>query len=98
MEAIRGAAEASGPEAPDQPPRTLDLHRRPTLAYSAEAAGGCGNVFVYGWTADRGEVIAVRVDKNVLQMSTGGTFDLARQLVGLDVQLHIYARARASFP
>jgi hypothetical protein len=85
-------------EAADQPPRTLDLHRRPGLAYSAEAAGGCGNVFVYGWTADRGEVIAVRVDKNVLQMSTGGTFDLARPLVGLDVQLHIYARARASFP
>ena len=50
-------------EAPDQPPRTLDLHRRPSLAYSADAAGGCGNVFVYGWTADRGEVIAVRVDK-----------------------------------
>jgi len=40
-------------------------------------------VFVYGWTADRGEVIAVRVDKNLLQMSTGGTFDLAKQLVGL---------------
>lgn len=88
----------AGQEAPDQPPRTLDLHRRPSLAYSAEAAGGCGNVFVYGWTADRGEVIAVRVDKNLLQMSTGGTFDLAKQLVGLDVQVHIYGRARASFP
>ena len=85
-------------DAQGQPPPTLDLHRRPSLAYSAEAAGGCGNVIVYGWTADRGEVIAVRVDKNLLQMSTGGTFDLARQLVGLDVQVHIYARPRRSFP
>ena len=83
-------------DAPEQPPRTLDVHRRPSLAYSAEAAGGCGNVFVYGWTADRAEVIAVRVDKNLL--STSATFDLARQLAGLDVQVHVYARARPSFP
>src|SRR5262249_51258239 len=50
----------------------------------------------YGWTADRAEVIAVRADKNLL--STGGTLDLARQLAGVDVQVHVYGRARPSFP
>jgi hypothetical protein len=80
------------------PKRVLDVHRRPSLAYSADGADGCGNAFVYGWTADRTEAISVRADKELLQISTGGTFDLATQTVGLDVRLHVYERAMRSSP
>lgn len=78
---------------PRPPPQPLDEHRRPSLAYSAEAAGGCGNVFVYGWGADRSEVITVRADRELLQTPTGGTLDLAKQIVGLEVRIHLYPRA-----
>lgn len=77
-------------------PRILDVYRRPALAYPA--ADGCGQVFVYGWTPDRTEVLAVRADKAVLQLAAGGTFDLATQAAGLDVSLHVYDRAMPSFP
>ena len=80
------------------PKRVVDVHRRPSLAYSADASDGCGNAFVYGWTADRTEAITVRADKDLLQIFTGGTFDLATQTVGLDVRLHVYGRAMGSLP
>jgi hypothetical protein len=80
------------------PKRVLDVHRRPSLAYSADAADGCGNAFVYGWTADRAEAISVRADKELLQISAAGTFDLATPTAGLDVRLHVYERAMRSWP
>jgi hypothetical protein len=80
------------------PKRVFDVHRRPSLAYPADAADGCGSAFVYGWTADRTEAIAVRADKELLQISTEGTLDLARQTVGLDVRVHVYQRAMPSLP
>ena len=80
------------------PKRVVDVHRRPTLAFSADAANGCGNAFVYGWTTDRTEAISVRADKELLQISSSGTFDLATQTDGLDVRLHVYERAMQSLP
>jgi hypothetical protein len=91
-------ARANQDAARADPKSVLDVHRRPSLAYSADAADGCGNAFVYGWTADRAEAISVRADKEVLPTSTGGTFDLATQTVGLDVRLHVYERAMPSLP
>src|SRR5262249_33435597 len=35
----------AGQDAPRQPAPPLDLHRRPSLAFSAETAGGCGSAF-----------------------------------------------------
>ena len=78
--------------------RVLDVHRRPALAYAAADADGCASVFVYGWTADRAEAIAVRADTEPLRISAGSTFDLAAPPPGLDVRLHVYARALRSFP
>jgi Sel1 repeat len=77
--------------------RIFDVHRQPGLAYVD--AKGCGNVFVYGWTGDRAEVVAVRADNGVLQITAGGgTFDLATQTAGLEVSLHVYDQAMSSFP
>jgi TPR repeat protein len=77
-------------------PRILDVYRQPALAYAA--ADGCEQVFVYGWTPDRTEVLAVRADRRVLPIAAGGTFDLATQTAGLEVSLHVYDRAMPSFP
>jgi hypothetical protein len=45
------------------------------------------------------EVIAVRADKDLLQLSTAPrTFDAAVPLVGLEVSVHVYAQARRNWP
>jgi hypothetical protein len=84
---------------PDRDPsRVFDVHRRAAVTYAAADADGCGHVFVYGWTHDRAEAIAVRADKEPLRIATAGTFDLAAPPAGLDVRLHVYERAMSRFP
>jgi hypothetical protein len=77
--------------------RVVDVHRTPSLSYAD--AGGCGHVFLYGSSEDRIEIITVSADKVQLQLSTlPQTFDLATQLNGLEVIVHVYERpARPDF-
>jgi len=56
-------------------------------------------VFVYGWSDDRTEAIAVRADKDLLQLSTTTqTFDVALQNSGLELVLHLYERPVQRWP
>jgi hypothetical protein len=83
---------------PQEQARVLDVHRRPGLAYGAEDADGCGSLFVYGWTADRSEVVTVRLDDETPSTTGARTFDLAASNARLDVRLHVYERRWPSFP
>jgi hypothetical protein len=77
--------------------RVRDIHRAPTLTYAD--AEGCGQVFVYGWSGDRTEAIAVHADKDLLQLSTRTkTFDVAMQTSGLELVLHLYEQPVRSSP
>ena len=40
----------------------------------------------------------MHADKELLQISSAGTFDLATPTAGLDVRLHVYERAMQSWP
>jgi hypothetical protein len=56
-------------------------------------------VFVYGWSDDGTEAIAVRADKSLLQLSTTAeTFDIASTQAGLEVVVHLYERPLSSLP
>jgi hypothetical protein len=95
----RRARETARAEADKQVPwdRVLDAARRPTLTYVE--ADGCFDILVYGWTGDRSEAIAIRADKNVLQLSAQArTFDLAAPQAGLGLTLHMYERALRRWP
>jgi hypothetical protein len=73
-----------------------DASRAPAWTYAD--SDGCGAVFVYGWSADRTEVISVAADKGILQLSTAPrTFEIAAQTSGLTVKVHVYDRPKRSF-
>jgi hypothetical protein len=77
--------------------RAPDPYRPPGLNYSD--ADGCGDLFVYGWSADRTEAITMRADKDVLQLSTAArTFDLAAQGTDFELLVHVFERAVRSWP
>jgi hypothetical protein len=77
--------------------RVSDTHRAPTMTYAD--AEGCGNVFLYGWSVDRSEVITVRANKDVLGLSTAPrSFDIASQGGNLELVVHTYQRPLRSFP
>jgi hypothetical protein len=77
--------------------RVQDVHRRPSLRYLN--ADGCAQVIVDGWSEDRGEAISIRADKRLLQLSTiPRSFDLSARSNGLEVMLHVYARAVRESP
>jgi hypothetical protein len=74
-----------------------DVRRTPSLAYAD--GDGCWNVFLYGWSADRTEIITVRADQDLLQLSnTPQTFDLAVPRIGLEVTVHVFHRPLQSSP
>jgi hypothetical protein len=73
-----------------------DVRRTPALTYVG--GSGCGNVFLYGWSDDRTEVIAVSADKSLLQLSTTArTFDIVSAQTGLEVVVHLYERPLRSW-
>jgi hypothetical protein len=73
-----------------------DASRTPALTYADW--DGCGAVFLYGWSADRTELISVAADKEILQLSTAPrTFDIAAQS-GLTVMVTVYDRPKRSLP
>jgi len=77
--------------------RVADVHRNPSLAY--QAAEGCGNLFVFGWSADRTEVIAIRANKDLLALSTGPlAIDSVTHKNDLNVTVHAYERPLRSWP
>ena len=66
-----------------------DPDRAPSLAYAD--ADGCGDVLMYGWTAEQAEWIAIRADKDALQLSTAPrTFDLAQPQVDIEVVTDVF--------
>jgi hypothetical protein len=53
---------------------------------------------VYGWSADRAEVLTVHADKKLLGLTTTPkAFDIARQ-PDLEIVAHVFDRARRSWP
>jgi len=68
--------------------KRLDVGRTPTLAYVD--AEGCGNLEMYGWSADQAEALLLRTS------AIGSTpqpmaVDVARQSAGLSVDVYVYA-------
>ncbi len=74
-----------------------DPDRPPSFAYAD--ADGCSEVFVYGWSADRTEVIAIRADKAALQLSTAPrTFDLALHPNEIALSVDVFERPQRNWP
>jgi hypothetical protein len=76
--------------------RVKDVRRVPAFAHTD--ADGCGHVFNFGWSDDRMEAISVRADKELLNLSTAGTFDIASKAYALDVFIHVFERPVRSSP
>lgn len=73
-----------------------DVNRQPALTYTD--ADGCGHVAVYGWTADRNEVIFVRAAApDAARSGQSLTYDLARDLVNITVETRVYATPQHRF-
>jgi hypothetical protein len=76
--------------------RRYDLDRPPSMAYTD--ADGCGYADLYGWTADRAEVLVVRAAAEELGLSVhAATFDLAREPLNISVQAYVYAEPQHRF-
>jgi hypothetical protein len=72
-----------------------DPYRAPSLAYVD--ADGCGDVMMFGWTAEGAETIAVRADREALQLSTTPrTFDLAQPQVDIEVVTEVFEHGGGS--
>ena len=68
-----------------------DVERPPSLTYAD--AQGCGDLFVHAWSSNRTETIAVRADREFLQLSTAPrTFNLAARPTELDVVADVFGR------
>lgn len=73
-----------------------DVARQPTMNYTS--AEGCGDIEIYGWSADRAEAAVVDIAGRSLNLTTQpATFDLARELTNITVKVHVYDRAQRQF-
>jgi len=71
--------------------KRLFVGRPPTLAYVD--AEGCGNIQMYGWSADQAEALVVRATR--FGSSTQPvTLDIARQSAGLSIDVYMYPAAQ----
>jgi hypothetical protein len=77
---------------------TRDPSRPPSMLYVD--GNGCGNIFLYGWSEDRAEIITFRADDGSLRVPQGtrATFDIARMRRQFSLNIHMYERPlRPSF-
>ena len=71
--------------------RRRDAGRAPTFDYVD--ADGCHDMFVYGWSAGRADSIAIRADRQLLELSTSPrTFDLAAPTAEIEVVADVFER------
>lgn len=76
--------------------RRHDMRRQPTLAYVD--ADGCGNIQLYGWSADYAEAVVMRADGAVLGLSTQpATLDLRVTGSAISVDVYVYGAAQPQF-
>jgi hypothetical protein len=73
--------------------RRRDPARPPSLSYAD--ADGCGDLLVHAWSADHTETLAIRADRNLLQLTTSPRiFDLATMPADFEVVADVYDRAQ----
>ncbi len=73
-----------------------DVNRPPAMAYVG--AGGCGQFELYGMSADRAEVVAVKANVAALGLTTGiATLDLSRESTNLGVEVYVYPAPQQRF-
>jgi len=73
-----------------------DVSRQPSMNYTG--AEGCGNLEMYGWSADRAEAMVVGIAGPSLNLSgQPATFDLSRESANITVKVHLYDRSQRQF-
>jgi hypothetical protein len=73
--------------------RRFDAYKTPTLNYAPVGGGGCGNVYLYALTSDRGEAIVVHADRQALQLSSAArSFEIARHPTSITLTVTMYSQ------